>query len=146
MRRVLGLTLGVLVLATASPADAQGVPEVSAPWLDDIALARLTAFGAVIYVNFARCKEVGPNVCAFVRQHEQAHVMLNHGSTFYTAYVNGRALAEAEADCWAAKNSLLVNVKAAIAHFESPELADLDIGEHGTGRQRAKRIKKCRGL
>lgn len=146
MRGALGLTLGVLVLATGWSADAQGVMEVSAPWLDDIAVARVTAVGAVIYVNLARCKEVGPYVCAFVRQHEQAHVMLNHGSAYYTAYVNGRALAEAEADCWAAKNSLAVNVKAAIAHFESPQLANVAVGDHGTGLQRAKRLKLCRGL
>lgn len=146
MRIALGLSLGVLLLATARPAPAQVVPEVAAPWLDDIALARITMTGAVIYVNPSRCKEVGPYVCAFVRQHELAHVTLNHGSAYYTSYVNGRALAEAEADCWAAKNSLLVNVKAAIAHFESPQLAHFEVGDHGTGLQRAKRIRACRGL
>lgn len=146
MRGVLGLAFGLLVFSAAPLAPADGVPEVSAPWLDDIAVARITAAGAVIYVNLARCKEVGPYVCAFVRQHEQAHVLLKHGSAYYTAYVNGRALAEAEADCWAARNSLLVNVKAAVAHFESPQLANLEVGEHGTGLQRAKRIKACRGF
>lgn len=145
-RDALGLTLGVLVLTTTATAPAQGVPEIAAPWLDDIALARISMTGAVIYVNPNRCKEVGPFVCAFVRQHELAHVTLNHASAYYTAYVNGRALAEAEADCWAAKNSLLVNVKAAIAHFESPALLNLDVGDHGTGRERAKRIRACRGL
>jgi hypothetical protein len=145
MRALVGLTFAAAQLGASGSANAH-VSEVSAPWLDDIAAARITASGAVIYVNLARCKEVGPHVCAFVRQHEQAHVLLNHGSSFYTSYVNGRALAEAEADCWAAKNSLLVSVKAAVAHFESPQLAKVEVGEHGTGLERARRIKACRGL
>ena len=145
MRAWLGCLSTSLMLTVASSAPA-GVTEVAAPWLDDIAVARLTPSGAVIYVNPARCKEVGPYVCAFVRQHELAHVALNHGSPLYTTYVNGRALAEAEADCWAARNSLLANVKAAVAHFESPALAHVEVGEHGTGLERAKRIRACRSF
>jgi hypothetical protein len=145
---VRSLALGLLAIGVFSttPASAGGIPVVAAPWLDDIALASITSNGAVIYVNVARCKEVGSNVCAFVRQHEVAHIKLNHGSAFYTSYVNGRALAEAEADCYAAKNSLMVEVRAAVAFFESPAMANLDVGEHGTGLVRAKRIKQCRGI
>lgn len=146
MKRALGPMIAVLGVLAASDATAGGIPIVAAPWLDDIALASITASGAVIYVNVSRCKEVGPNVCAFVRQHEVAHVRLNHGSSYYTSYFNGRALAEAEADCYAAKNALLVEVKAAVAFFESPAMASLDVGEHGSGLVRAKRIKTCRGL
>ena len=148
LRKAVGLA-AVAFLCAATPAgdaEAGGIPEVAAPWLDDIAMATITPYGPVIYVNVARCKEVGANVCAFVRHHEHGHVKLNHGSSFYTSYVNGRALAEAEADCFAAKNALLVQVKAAIAHFEQPPLDKMDVGEHGTGKERAKRIKTCRGL
>lgn len=134
------------LLLVPTRVSAGGIPIVAAPWLDDIALASITSNGAVIYVNVSRCKEVGVNVCSFVRQHEVAHVRLNHGSSFYTSYVNGRALAEAEADCYAAKNSLMVEVKAALAFFESPAMANTDIAEHGTGLVRAKRIKTCRGI
>jgi hypothetical protein len=139
----------VALLSASTPtrdASAGAIPEISAPWLEDIAMATMTPNGPVIYVNVGRCKEVGPNICAFVRHHEYGHIRLNHASAFYTSYVNGRALAEAEADCFAAKNALLVQVKAAIAHFEQPPLDKLDVGEHGTGLQRAKRIKVCRGL
>lgn len=142
----LGLMVAALGLFSAPDASAGGIPVIAAPWLDDIALASMTAGGAVIFVNVARCKEVGANVCSFVRQHEVAHVRLNHASAYYTSYVNGRALAEAEADCYAAKNSLLVEVKAAVAFFEQPWIANTDIGEHGTGLVRAKRIKACRGI
>lgn len=141
-----GLAAFLTFAAAAPPAGAYVVPEVPAPWLDDIAAAVVTTGGPVIYVNVARCKQVGPDVCAFVRQHEHAHIRLNHASSFYTAYVNGRALAEAEADCYAARNALLIQVKAAVAHFESPALAALEVGDHGTGAQRAKRIKACRKL
>jgi hypothetical protein len=146
MMRALGLTIIAVGVLASSESSAGGIPIVAAPWLDDIALASITANGAVIYVNVNRCKEVGPNVCAFVRQHEVAHVRLNHGSAYYTSYFNGRALAEAEADCYAAKNALLVEVKAAVAFFESPAMASLDVGDHGSGLVRAKRIKSCRGL
>ncbi len=142
----LGLVVSMLGLLSAPDAAAGGIPVIAAPWLDDIALASVTSAGPVIYVNVSRCKEVGSNVCSFVRQHELAHVKLNHGSAFYTSYVNGRALAEAEADCYAAKNSLLVEVRAAVAFFEQPWIANTDIGDHGTGLVRAKRIKACRGL
>jgi hypothetical protein len=90
---------------------------------------------------------VGTDVCAFVREHELGHIRLGHAaSPLYTSYVNGRALAEAEADCFAAKNSLLVQVKAAVAMFEQPPLATTNIGDHGTGLVRAKRIRQCRGI
>jgi hypothetical protein len=146
MIRRVGLVVAVMGMLSARDASAGGIPVVAAPWLDDIALASVTSQGAVIYVNVARCKEVGANVCSFVRYHEVAHVKLNHGSSYYTSMFNGRALAEAEADCYAAKNALLTEVKAAVAFFEQPWIANTDIGDHGTGLVRAKRIKACRGL
>ncbi len=140
-------TAAASAVTTCSPsADANGVPVIAAPWLDDIAMASMTAKGAVIYVNPERCKSVGGDVCAFVREHELGHIRLNHASSYYTSYVNGRALAEAEADCFAAKNALMVQVRAAVAMFEKEPVATAENGDHGTGLVRAKRIKKCRGL
>lgn len=143
---VVAAVLGAAVLSSAPPARAQGIPEIAAPWLDDIAAARWTVHGPVIFVNPQRCKEVGRDVCAFVLEHELAHIRLGHSSSFYTGYVNGRALAEAEADCWAAKNAFLTQVKAAVAAFEQPPMSTTDDGQHGTGLARAKRIRACRGI
>jgi hypothetical protein len=145
--KALAVATSIAVLAVGPAADAQGVPVIAAPWLDDIAMAAMTAQGPVIFVNLNRCKAVGNDVCSFVREHELGHIRLKHASTpLYTSYVNGRALAEAEADCFAAKNALLVQVKAAIAMFETPPNSTTDPGDHGTGLVRAKRIRACRGL
>jgi hypothetical protein len=134
-----------IVASTSPPAQAKGVPEIAAPWLDDIAMAVTTEQGPVIFYNPTRCKQVGPAVCSFFRLHEHAHVRLNHASAYYTI-VGGRALAEAEADCWAAKNAMLAQAKAAVAFFESKENVDRDVAEHGTGAERAKRVRTCRGI
>ena len=106
----------------------------------------MTSQGPVIYYNPKLCKEVGTGVCAFFRAHEYGHIELHHASAFYTKYFGGRALAEAEADCFAAKNALRWQVKAAMSWFLSPERIDFDAGDHGTGRVRAKRLKECGGL
>jgi hypothetical protein len=136
----------VMAMSTAHEARAFGVPEIPAPWLDDIAVARMTTQGPVIYYNPTLCKEVGAGVCSFFRAHEYGHITLNHAGAFYTKYFGGRALAEAEADCFAAKNALRWQVKAAVAWFLMPDRIDWDPGEHGTGRVRAKRLKECGGL
>ena len=130
----------------AAPADANGVPEVPAPWLNDIALASLTSQGAVIYYNPTRCQQIGAPVCAFFRAHEYGHIQLKHGGAFYTAYFGGRQLAEAEADCFAAKNASYSQVRAAIDYFSQPGLATTDDGVHGSGATRAARLRECRGL
>lgn len=137
--------LAVAAATTAAPAHAKRIPEVAAPWLDDVALALTTESGPVIFYNPSRCKAVGADVCAFLRAHEHAHIRLNHASAFYTSLV-GRAVAEADADCWAARNVFLVQAKAAIAFFSAPGRADVEVGQHGTGLERAKRIKACRGI
>jgi hypothetical protein len=136
---------GVTATSTSS-AHPRGIPEVPAPWLDDIALAAFTSSGPVIFINPTRCREVGPNVCSFFREHEQAHIRLGHGGPYYTSMASGRALAEAEADCWAARNALLGQVKATISFFETPPRATTDVGDHGTGLVRAKRLRSCRGI
>lgn len=128
-----------------SEARADGIPEIAVAWLDDVAMARWTASGPVIYYNPTRCTAVGSAVCSFIRMHEYGHIALNHASAYYSGF-GGRALAEAEADCWAGRNARLYQVRAAIAYFLSPEMIDYDAGDHGTGRVRAKRIAECRGI
>jgi hypothetical protein len=147
-RHVVSAMFGAIAISSTQPTPAQafGVPEIPAPWLDDIAVARMTTQGPVIYYNPALCKEVGAGVCSFFRAHEYGHIVLNHSGPFYTKYFGGRALAEAEADCFAAKNALRWQVKAAVAWFLTPDRIDFEVGEHGTGRVRAKRLKECGGL
>ncbi len=140
-------SLGVFgIFGVEREARAFAVPEIAAPWLNDIAMAKITANGPVIFYNPSMCKEVGPGVCGFIRAHEYGHIVLNHSNEFYTKYFGGRALAEAEADCFAAKNTQGWQAKATINWFLAPERIDFDAGDHGTGRERAKRIKECRGI
>jgi len=127
------------------PALRPEIAEVPAPWLEDIALASIGAYGAVIYVNPKRCAELGPEVCGFFRSHEEGHVKLHHGGPRYTSFVRGRELAEEEADCYAARHASLIEVKAAIEFFNRPQYVDSSLGEHGTGAKRAERIRVCRG-
>jgi hypothetical protein len=122
------------------------IPELAAPWLEDIAAASIGGHGAVIYVNPKRCAELGTLVCAFFRQHEQGHVKLHHGGPRYTEFVGGRELAEEEADCYAARHATLFEVKATIEFFRKPKYVDSALGEHATGAQRAEQIRLCRGL
>ena len=146
MRAALALLL-MLAAVSSAPLVEAGVPEIAAPWLDDLARASLTNKGWVILYNPKRCKDVGIDACSFFRMHEYGHILLNHAGPVYTQMIGGRALAEAEADCYAAKNSLTVQVKAAIAFFESKEMIDAEFGPfHGSGRVRAKRLRDCRSL
>ncbi len=139
------LAISAATVSSSAPAHAKGIPEVAAPWLDDVALALTTESGPVIFYNPGRCKAVGADVCAFLRAHEHAHVRLNHASAYYTTFL-GRALAESDADCWAARHVFLGQAKAAIAFFAAPARANVEVGQHGTGLERAKRIKACRGI
>jgi len=120
------------------------IPELLAPWLDDIAMASVTSGGGVIYVNPKRCAELGPLVCGFFRQHEHGHIKLRHGGARYTTEVGGRELAEEEADCYAAKHARFLEVRATIEFFLRPEYVDTALGAHSTGQKRAERIKACR--
>ncbi len=147
MRRAVALLLMVSAMVLPMREVEAGVPEIAAPWLDDLARASLTNSGWVILYNPKRCKEVGSDACAFFRMHEYGHILLKHAGPVYTQMIGGRALAEAEADCYAAKNSMTVQVRAAIAFFESKEMIDAEFGPfHGSGRVRAKRLRECRGL
>ncbi len=134
-------------LLSTSGATAPLVPEIASPWLDDLARASFTNKGWVILYNPQRCKDIGADACAFFRMHEYGHITLNHATALYTQVIGGRALAEAEADCFAAKNAFAVQVKAAIAFLESKEMADTSFDAfHKKGRERAKQIRTCRSL
>jgi hypothetical protein len=139
--------VGGASLASLSPneARAEEVREIAAPWLADIALAKMGPLGPLILVNPQRCAEVGPAVCAFSRMHELGHVALRHFAPAFAASFSGRQLAEIEADCFAARNASYREFRAAIEWFLSPAQVKADDGYHGTGAERAARIRKCRG-
>ncbi len=140
------LAAAVSLISTAG-ATAPFVPEIATPWLDDLARASFTNKGWVILYNPQRCKDIGADACAFFRMHEYGHITLNHASALYTQVIGGRALAESEADCFAAKNAFVTQVRAAVAFLESKEMADTSFdGFHKKGRERAKQIRACRNL
>lgn len=145
MQKLATSLVAAILLTTSTASTATGVPEIATPWLDDLARASFTNKGWVILYNPQRCKEIGADACSFFRMHEYGHIVLAHHGPLYTQVVGGRALAESEADCYAAKNSFLVQVKAAIAFLESKEMADTQVDPfHKKGRDRAKQIRTCR--
>lgn len=126
-----------LALFAASPAVSQ-VPEVPNPMLGDIARVIPTPQGPVIEYNPRICAQAGPLICGFFRAHEYGHVSLRHGYR-----QQWPAQAEAEADCWAAQNAPIAEVIAAYEFF----LRGGGAGPvHGTGPQRAARIRACAGF
>ena len=132
-------------LAYASTRGAAQVPEVAAPDLPDTAMAEMTASGPVIFYNPALYQAAG-GAREFVRAHEYGHVLLGHLSDEEMLTTEqGRARAEAEADCFAAR---------AVSREATVAMARLVLGLppeprdriKGTKPQRAKRILSCAGI
>jgi len=140
--------LGNLVLAaTLAYASTRGparVPEVAAPDLQDTAMAEMTASGPVILYNPALYRAAGA-AREFVRAHEYGHVLLGHLSDEEMLTTeHGRARAEAEADCFAARAAGQDAVLAMVHLVLSlpPESRDVI---YGTKPERARRILACAG-
>ena len=132
-------------LAFASAQRPSLVPEVDAPALPDTAMAEMTASGPVIFYNPALYRAAG-GAREFVRAHEYGHVLLGHLSDEEMLTTErGRARAEAEADCFAAR---------AVSREATVAMARLVLGLppeprdriYGTKPQRAKRILSCAGI
>jgi hypothetical protein len=88
---------------------------------------------------------MGP-ACEFFRAHEYGHVVLGHLMNPQMMFTpQGRADAEAQADCFGAKNSspLAVTTAAQIMLQQPPEPRD---AIYGTKPQRAQRILSCAGM
>ncbi len=121
------------------------VPELPAPDLDDTAMAEMTSTGPVILYNPALYEAAGP-AREFVRAHEYGHVLLGHleDEAMRTTRA-GRARAEAEADCFAARAVPpdAVIAMARLVRRLPPEARD---AVYGTKPQRARRILACAGL
>jgi hypothetical protein len=112
------------------------VPEIRDDNLNDIAFTTVLNGEAVILYNQNYCNSLGQLVCRFFRAHEYGHVNLGH-------LIQGTypAQAEYEADCWAAQNAPLLEIKAAYHHFMNQGF--MGDWSHGTGIQRANRLAQC---
>lgn len=130
MRKTLGLSL--LVAAATVGA----VPEIPDARINDIAITTMLNGQVVIVWNPIVCQQIGPLVCGFFRAHEYGHVNLGH-----VVRPRHPRQAEFEADCWAAQNAPIHEVRAAHNHF----MANGFMGNwsHGTGIERAQRIAAC---
>ncbi|WP_198088519.1 hypothetical protein [Variovorax sp. E3] len=118
-----------------SMASAQ-VPEIPDPSINDIAITTYVNGQIAIVWNPIRCNQMGLLVCRFFRAHEYGHVALGHLITgTHPQY------AEFQADCYAAANAPMPEVKAAYAYFFNTGYNGN--WSHGNGFDRAARIQLC---
>ncbi len=115
--------------------DAQ-VREVRRILMSDIGYAKMDRRGnTTIAINSRMCRRLGPELCSFFRNHEYAHVQLRHFNRNISVQQ-----AEAEADCFAARNSSPQAVLAAQRYFAGGRGGTR---MHGTSDQRAARVASC---
>jgi hypothetical protein len=108
------------------------------PSLPDIAVAMVVpGMGPVIVYNPFLCQQ-NLLFCGFTKHHENGHIVPGHviGSAF-------PAVAEVQADCYAAQNASQPEVAIAIQVFMAQGNGGDAMG-HGTGFQRAQRIQDAR--
>lgn len=142
---VVGMSLALAAVSAVSPASAQMVPEIPRYDLPDVAMVSLDASGSpVILYNPSACQAAGP-ACEFFRAHEYGHVMLGHLYDPAARLPAGQARAEAQADCFAARNSSSLAVRAMIQLVlqQPPDPRD---AIYGTKPARASRIAACGGI
>lgn len=132
--RFLRFTMLALLLFLPAKSFAQ-VPEIPNPALPDIAMVSMTPMGPVIYYNPIYCMQLGYQVCNFYRAHEYGHIALGHALSGNFPQVN-----EFQADCWAAQNADPSFTLAAFRYFAS---GGGSTPIHGTGQQRAARVRAC---
>jgi hypothetical protein len=136
-----GVVLAAAALLSPSHAAAE-IPEIADPDLPDTAMAEMTASGPVILYNPALLRQAG-GARDFVREHEYGHILLGHlESAWMRDTDEGRAEAEAQADCFAARRSPRGAVIAMVELLRRlpPEPRD---SIYGTKPRRAGRILSC---
>jgi hypothetical protein len=156
-QRTLGLALALSLAAGHARAEAPAPVPVPAVFggaaireifvvdLPDTGRAELTPSGPLILYNPALLRAAGP-AREFVRAHEAAHVLLAHLRSPWMLHTDlGRAQAEAEADCYAARasSSLAVAAMVRLVLRRAPEAQD---ALYGTKPARARRILRCAGI
>lgn len=121
------------------------VREIDVPGLPDTAMAEMTEKGPVILYNPVLFRAAGP-AREFVRAHEQGHVILAHLQDSWMIDTDeGRAHAEAQADCFAAQrvSHLAVVAMVRLLRRRAPDASD---AIYGTKHERARRILACAGI
>ena len=114
------------------------IREVRSIFLNDLGVVREDRSGnPYVTINPVRCRQLGPQLCEFFKQHEYGHVNLDH---FGRGTDPQRA--EAEADCYAARHVSASIAQAAIDWFNAGNGAS---SVHGTSQQRAARVARCMG-
>ena len=112
------------------------VREVRRVLMSDIGHARIDRRGnPVVTINQRMCRQLGPELCSFFRNHEYGHIQLRHFHRDISVQQ-----AEAEADCFAAKISSPQAVRAAQKYFAGGRGGTR---LHGTSGQRASRVASC---
>ncbi len=128
-----GATVSILLVMSMQ---AGAVEEIPDPTLGDIAIVRLNASGQPeIRYNPQICDRAGLLLCRFYRAHEYGHIAMGHA---YSRTLPQQR--EAEADCWAAKNAPPAEVREALRWFSRGGGTSW---HHGTGAQRAARVRSC---
>ena len=138
----LALVAAAALLLSAGPARARAVPEIEVVGLPDAAMTRMTPSGPVILYNPKLCKKAGV-AREFFRAHEYGHVVLGHlQDPALAATPSGRAVAEAEADCYAAMHSSprAIDAMVKLVLSQAPDGRD---AVYGTKLQRSRRILAC---
>lgn len=107
--------------------------------LSYIALIRADPqFGTAVVYNPNLCEAVG-EACGFFRSHAHAHAMLNHQILSPASYAQSH---EDEADCYAARNAPVAEVRAAV-DFLADENREPQVRLTGDPVERAKNIRAC---
>jgi hypothetical protein len=147
----------VLLAAMGAPGalPAQSLPrptvrEIATPGLPDAAVAVADAHRPVIYYNPRTLAESGPDLAAFLMEHERGHIAHGHrrpapGAMSATAAQALLRRYEYEADCWAAVTLAVSHqaaVSAAIQYFRNVGALRADL-EHPSGTERAAGITAC---
>lgn len=153
-RLLIALLLSVFLQTLAVHAQFWIVPirEVPDPLLQDISAAQYDAEGPVIRFNPNLAGRAGPNITAFFRAHEYAHLYMRHIERTMTlpdpiSQAALRRALEKEADCVAARRlaeSSPAAVSEAIRFFKTQGSSRADAA-HPTGEERANNILECIG-
>lgn len=135
---------------SATTSHLEVIQEVSVDTLSDMAVAEYREKGSVIYFNPTAIRILGPEVSAFLMEHERGHIHFKHtranallaGRTELDAVLQTRELA---ADCWAASSLGATNrpaVLEAVKFFGKLGSFSFDKA-HPSGAQRAATILSC---
>ena len=138
-RRLLALLL-ILMTLSSCQTTTRHFWEIPASDADYIAYIRQhPEYGTAVIYNTRYCETIGAAACGFFRAQAHAHSDLNHQILPPDHYPESQI---AEADCWAARNATLAEVRAAY-DFLSNKDRDPDIPVVGDPITRADNIRQC---